>query len=316
LVSHSPFPDLFPTKGPPPTKPAVNFGGEVGHSSSAESLQGCGRKHLYLSHNQWNCILRFLPAIASAPQFDAKKHRMIGFLGLARTCFVLALVFLCSLCSATSFEPIQIMCEINGFLIPAIIDTGAEITVMSSSCANRCRISQKIDTQYAGHAIGMGSSEILGAIDDLYFKIGPLDFQNKISILRDSKCDFLIGLDVLRRFKCDISIGERVLKMDVRGNTIRIPLVTGDSDSASTDTEQGVQRVSRRRSKAFRAKAARPTVARTRAPSFAPSTTDDRVSAAAGVYGGYMSFRDMEEESEEESEEEHERDGSISMEGF
>lgn len=48
------------------------------------------------------------------------------------------------------FEPLRVMCEINGYMVPAIIDTGAEITIMSHSCAKKCRIANTIDTNYAG----------------------------------------------------------------------------------------------------------------------------------------------------------------------
>ena len=127
---------------------------------------------------------------------------------------------------SASFEPIQVMCELNGFLIPAMVDTGAEITVMSAACAKRCRLSECIDTQYSGKAIGVGTGDIIGAINEQSMRIGPVSFLNKLSILRNSRCDMLIGLDVLRRFKCEINIGENVMKLSVRRNSIRIPLVT------------------------------------------------------------------------------------------
>jgi DNA damage-inducible protein 1 len=57
-----------------------------------------------------------------------------------------------------------VLCEVNGFLVPAIIDTGAQITVMSASCAKRCRISNKIDARFSGRAVGVGSSDIIGRI--------------------------------------------------------------------------------------------------------------------------------------------------------
>jgi hypothetical protein len=140
--------------------------------------------------------------------------------------FLLVLLSVLLGCKAGAFEPIQVMCEINGFLIPAIVDTGAEVTVMSAACAKRCHISDAIDTQYSGKAIGVGTSEIIGGIDDLSFRIGPVNFQNKVSILSNSRCDFLIGLDILTRFKCDINVGEKILKLSVRGNKIRIPFVS------------------------------------------------------------------------------------------
>jgi hypothetical protein len=154
----------------------------------------------------------------------------------AHRLLLLALLLL-GLSGCQCMEPIQVMCEINGFLIPAIIDTGAEITVMSAACAKRCHISEAIDTQYSGKAIGVGTSDIIGGIDDLSFRIGPVNFQNKVSILKNSRCDFLIGLDILRRFNCDISVGERILKLSVKGNKIRIPFV-GNGRNPKYNTEK------------------------------------------------------------------------------
>lgn len=130
--------------------------------------------------------------------------------------------------NGAGFHPIQVMCEVNGHLIPAMIDTGAEITVMSSACARRCRLSNLIDDQHSGKAIGVGFSDIIGGIEGLGMRIGPLNFQNKVSILRHSRCDFLIGLDVLRRFNSEISLKDRILKLNVRGEEVRIPIVSSN----------------------------------------------------------------------------------------
>lgn len=132
--------------------------------------------------------------------------------------------------NAIAFKPLQVMCEVNGYLIPAMIDTGAEITVMSASCAKRCGVSNLIDTQHSGKAVGVGFSEIVGGIDGMGLRIGPLNFQSKISILRSSRCDFLIGLDILKRFKCDISLREKHLRFHLRGEEVRIPLLSSSTD--------------------------------------------------------------------------------------
>eukprot|EP01039_Chlorochromonas_danica_P005479 gene5479-6031_t len=118
------------------------------------------------------------------------------------------------------------MCEVNGFLVPAMVDTGAEISVMSTSCAKRCGLASMVDIQHSGRAIGVGCGEIVGGIDGLPLRIGPLSFQNKVSILRNSRCDFLIGMDILKRFKCEISLRDKMLRMYVRNEEVRISLVT------------------------------------------------------------------------------------------
>lgn len=123
------------------------------------------------------------------------------------------------------FEPLQIPCEINGFIIPAIVDTGAQVTVMSESCAKRCHISDQIDGRYSGKAVGIGSSDILGRINDLSMRVGPVSYLNKVSILRQSRVDLIIGLDFLRRFGAEINLEKRMLKLQVRGKVVRIPFI-------------------------------------------------------------------------------------------
>ena len=132
------------------------------------------------------------------------------------------------------FEPLRIPCEINGFTIPAIIDTGAQITVMSAACAKRCGIAGLIDDRFPGKAIGVGSSDILGRIDELAMRVGPLSYHNRVAILRESRVDLIIGLDFLRRFKAEINLDQRLMKLRVREKTIRMPFITSENSQLKT----------------------------------------------------------------------------------
>lgn len=135
----------------------------------------------------------------------------------------------------TSFQPLQVMCEVNGFVVPAIIDTGAQISIMSASCAKRCRISCNIDTRYAGRAVGVGSSDIIGRINGLEMRVGPVNFKNDISILREARVDFLIGMDFLKRFRCDVSFNDNVLRLQVREKRFRVPFVASNACNSIHD---------------------------------------------------------------------------------
>jgi hypothetical protein len=139
---------------------------------------------------------------------------------------IFTVMLYCHMVIADGFQPISVICEVNGFAIPAIIDTGAEISVMSASCARRCGLHGLVDPQHSGKAIGVGTSDIIGGIEGLNLRIGPLAFKNKVSILRDSRCDFLIGLDILERFKCAIHLREKLLRLYVGNEEIRISLTS------------------------------------------------------------------------------------------
>jgi hypothetical protein len=127
-----------------------------------------------------------------------------------------------------SFQPLQVMCEVNGFKIPAMIDTGAEISIMSSSCAKRCNIWSDVDSRMSGKVVGVGTSDIIGGINALSIKIGPVNIANKISILKNSRYEFLIGMDILRRFDTEISMKTRTLRLQIREKQIDVPLINNN----------------------------------------------------------------------------------------
>lgn len=120
---------------------------------------------------------------------------------------------------------IEIMCDVNGFSVPAVVDTGAEITVMSASCAKRCKIFNLIDPKHASRVSGVGTGEIIGGIEDHPLRIGPLRFGSKLSVLRHCRREFIIGLDILDRFKGEIDLSKRHVKLNVRGNSVKVPLL-------------------------------------------------------------------------------------------
>eukprot|EP01032_Pedospumella_encystans_P013964 gene13964-16055_t len=117
------------------------------------------------------------------------------------------------------------MCDVNGCQIPAVVDTGSEITVMSESCARRCKIFNAVDTSFAGKVNGVGTGEIIGAVENQSLHIGKLRFGTKLSVLRKCRRDLIVGLDVLERFQSEVNLSERSVTFKVRGTTVNVPFV-------------------------------------------------------------------------------------------
>jgi hypothetical protein len=157
-------------------------------------------------------------------------------------CLVITLV-VCARCSSGAL--IEIMCDINGYSIPAAVDTGSEITVMSTACAKRCQILNSVDTKLSGRVKGIGSSgEVIGAIKRQNFRIGPINFNNKLEVLRNSHRDLIIGLDVLERFNGVINLGKKTVRFDVQGNLIDVPILQFGRPKRAGSTPITVQELS------------------------------------------------------------------------
>ena len=96
-----------------------------------------------------------------------------------------------------TFETLRVNCEVNGQSVVAVIDTGAQISIMSTRFAQQCGLYHSIDRRFAGRAVGVGSSEILGR-SSCPVRLGALQFKGEFSVLENSRVDFIVGKHVLR----------------------------------------------------------------------------------------------------------------------
>lgn len=119
-------------------------------------------------------------------------------------------------------EPLVVQCEINGFSVPAVVDTGAQMSVMSEACARRCHLGGLMDTRFQGTVVGVGKSDILGRLSALPLRIGPIHFRSRVSVLRASSVDLLLGMDLLGHFQSEINVRDRWMKLRVGRRTYKV----------------------------------------------------------------------------------------------
>ncbi|GJP32733.1 hypothetical protein CLOM_g17330 [Closterium sp. NIES-68] len=114
--------------------------------------------------------------------------------------------------------------EVNNSPIKAFVDSGAQQTIMSMRCAERCGLTRLLDRRYEGIARGVGTSKIVGRIHAVQLKIGSNFYMCSITVLEADNVDFLFGLDMLRRHQCCIDLKDNVLR--VGGGEIAVPFLS------------------------------------------------------------------------------------------
>lgn len=128
--------------------------------------------------------------------------------------------------------------------VTTIIDTGAQVTVLSAEAAQKCGVSHFMDQRYAGQATGVGSCRVLGRIPAgcLHLHLSPSHTIPcpAITVLdNDSmEMDLLLGLDFLRDAGAVLNLNKNVMVLSSCGNDrVVIPFIRSAQHDSDDDDE-------------------------------------------------------------------------------
>jgi Aspartyl protease len=114
--------------------------------------------------------------------------------------------------------------------ITCIVDTGAQLTVLSKEAAQRVGVLHLLDRRYAGQATGVGSCRVLGRIPAgaLLLHLSTTTVPSPAITVLDNNSmgmELLLGLDFMRDTGAILDLREEEMAIQVAGEKVIIPFL-------------------------------------------------------------------------------------------
>lgn len=120
-----------------------------------------------------------------------------------------------------SFPLLFIECKINNVRVKAMIDTGAQISILPIDIAKQCQVDYLIDRRYRSTTIGVGAQQSIGRIHALQVQVQGTVWANPFTVLDGTLQHCILGVDWLTKNRAVVNLAGRCLIID----NVNVPFV-------------------------------------------------------------------------------------------
>lgn len=106
----------------------------------------------------------------------------------------------------------HVACEIAGQTVELMVDTGAQMSIMTLPMVQRLGIVSCIDQSEMGIASGVGVALIVGRLRNVPVRLGQVQIAMDFGVLHIKDSFAMLGMDQLQRFKCVLDMEARTVR--------------------------------------------------------------------------------------------------------
>ncbi|KAG7341032.1 aspartyl protease [Nitzschia inconspicua] len=118
-----------------------------------------------------------------------------------------------------------VSCTLDGIHdVKLLIDTGASSSAMSLDMVQSLGLLPKLNRGITGSAQGVGSSQIVGIVENVELSINHVEFRLYFMVIDTTMPCCILGLDQLRKYKCQVDLDSDELVFGGKGG-VSVPFL-------------------------------------------------------------------------------------------